>query len=162
MRSLRIQLRLVHKRLANVGAESPLIRFAFSLRLGNVGPWLVLLCAVVASATAPLVLVPDPDGVQRAIVVMESYEFRPNQFIVERSKPVELTLRNESFLVPHNFVLTTPSGNRLIEVSVSSGETTTVRFTLTESGLYPFYCDEEFLFFPNHREEGMEGHILVR
>lgn len=122
----------------------------------------MLLNAGLVSAQESLALVPDPDGVQRAIIVMDSYEFRPNQLVVERGKPVELTLRNESFLVPHSFVLDTPSGLHLVEVSLGGGDTTTVRFTLSQPGVYPFYCDEELLFFPNHREEGMEGHILVR
>ena len=28
---------------------------------------------------------------------------------------------------------------------------------MTKPGTYSFYCDKQLLFFPNHREEGMEG-----
>ena len=46
-------------------------------------------------------LQPEKDGVQRATIHMESYVYSPNQLIVEMGKPVELSLENDSFLVPH-------------------------------------------------------------
>ena len=109
-----------------------------------------------------LVLQPDKDGVQRATLNMESYVYSPNELVVASGKPVELTLQNNSFLVPHNFLLDSPDGKRLVEEDISSGEIETVQFTLTKPGTYPFYCDKQLLFFPNHREEGMEGTIVVR
>ena len=109
-----------------------------------------------------LVLQPDKDGVQRATINMESYVYSPNELVVESGKPVELTLQNNSFLVPHNFLLDSPDGKRLVDEDISSGEIETVQFTLTTPGTYPFYCDKQLLFFPNHREEGMEGTIVVR
>ena len=126
------------------------------------GALVAWLCVGITLAEDAQVIVPDVEGTQRATIIMESYTFTPNKFVVERGKPVELILRNESFLIPHNFLLDAPSGDRLVEVSVSAGESATVQFTLAEPGEYPFYCDEEFLFFPNHREEGMEGRITVR
>ena len=110
----------------------------------------------------PLVLQPDKDGVQRAKITMESYVFAPKDLIVEVGKPVELTLENNSFLVPHNFLLDSSGGERLVDANISSGELETVQFTLTTPGTYPFYCDKQLLFFPNHREEGMEGTIVAR
>jgi plastocyanin len=93
---------------------------------------------------------------------MESYKYSPSEVVVEVGKPVTLTLSNQSFLVPHNFLLDDPSGNRLVDADISSGDTQVVTLTLTEPGIYPFYCDKKLLFFPKHREEGMEGHLLVR
>ena len=109
-----------------------------------------------------LVLQPDADGVQRTTLTMESYVYSPNELMAEVGKPVELNLQNESFLVPHNFLLDSPDGQRVIEADVSGGDTETVRFTPTAPGIYPFYCDKQLLFFPNHREEGMEGRLVVR
>ena len=122
----------------------------------------LLLCASASYSEEPLVLQPDKDGVQRATINMESYLYSPNELVIESGKPVELVLQNNSFLVPHNFLLDSPDGARLVEEDISSGEIETVRFTLTTSGKYPFYCDKQLLFFPNHREEGMEGTIVVR
>ena len=101
----------------------------------------------------PLVLASDNEGVQRATLVLESYVYTPHDLVVEAGKPVEFTLKNESFLVPHTFLLDSPDGERLVEE--------TVQFTLAQPGVYPFYCDKQLLFFPNHREEGMEGRITV-
>lgn len=123
--------------------------------------WL-LLCAHPAFSEEPLVLQPDKDGVQRATITMESYVFAPKELVVELGKPVELTLQNDSFLVPHNFLLDSPDRERLVDTNVSSGDTETVQITLTTPGTYPFYCNKQLLFFPNHREEGMEGTIVVR
>ena len=123
--------------------------------------WLLFLPQV-AFSDEPLVLQPDKDGVQRATIAMESYVFAPKDLILESGKPVELTLQNNSFLVPHNFLLDSPDGERLVDTNVSSGEIKTVQFTLKAPGTYPFYCDKQLLFFPNHREEGMEGTLIAR
>jgi plastocyanin len=53
-------------------------------------------------------------------------------------------------------------GLRILEADISSGESQTHDLTLTEPGIYYFYCDKQLLFFPTHREEGMEGRLIVR
>jgi len=103
----------------------------------------------------------EPLG-QEVTITMESYSFTPSEVVVEAGKPVTLTLSNESFLVPHNFLLDDPSGIRLVDADISSGDTRVVTLTLTEPGIYPFYCDKKLLFFPSHREQGMEGRLIVR
>ncbi len=95
-------------------------------------------------------------------IAMESYTFTPKTFLAENGKPIHILLRNESFLVPHNFLLDSPDGIRLIEANVDSGEEVSIQFTPNQSGVYPFYCDKQLLFFPNHREEGMEGSLTVQ
>ncbi len=94
-------------------------------------------------------------------ITMESYAFTPHTLIAEIGKPIHFLLKNESFLVPHNFLLDSPDGVRLVEANVDSGDEVTIQFTPTQSGVYSFYCDKQLLFFPNHREEGMEGSITV-
>ena len=67
-----------------------------------------ILVTQIAFSEEPLVLQPDDDGVQRATITMESYVFAPKDLVVQVGKPVELTLENNSFLVPHNFLLDSP------------------------------------------------------
>lgn len=122
-------------------------------------------CLALSIGTADaetLTLSPDQDGVQRATIIMESYSFSPDHLIVQAGAPLELTLENESFLVPHNFVLEVPSIEPAINRTVSAGETAVVQLPALPPGQYAFYCDKQLLFFPNHREEGMEGRLDVR
>jgi plastocyanin len=95
-------------------------------------------------------------------ITMESYAFIPSEVVVEAGKPIMLSLTNQSFLVPHNFLLDDPHGVRLVDLDISSGDTRVVTLTVTEPGIYPFYCDKKLLFFPSHREQGMEGRLIVR
>ncbi len=98
---------------------------------------------------------------QEKVIDMESYEFKPSELIMVQGQPTTLILRNQSFLVPHNFLLENPRGVRIFEADISSGETQRHVVTLSEPGIYPFYCDKQLLFFPSHREEGMEGRLIV-
>ena len=99
----------------------------------------------------------------REIVIdMESYVFTPSEVTIEVVKPITLILNNQSFLVPHNFLIENPHGVRVLEADISSGESQTHTLTLTEPGIYPFYCDKQLFFFPTHREEGMEGRLIVQ
>lgn len=106
----------------------------------------------------------DPGSpIERHVIIrMESYVFTPSEIVVEAGNTIILTLVNESFLVPHNFLLDDPGGTRLVEAEVSSGDRQDVTLTVTEPGTYPFYCDKQLFFFPNHREEGMEGRLIVQ
>jgi plastocyanin len=99
----------------------------------------------------------------RTIVIdMESYMYTPSELTVEVGQSLTLILNNQSFLVPHNFLLDDPNGVRVLEADISSGESQTFTLTLTEPGIYPFYCNKQLFFFPNHREEGMEGRLIVQ
>ena len=110
----------------------------------------------------PVVLTPDEDGIQRVTIVMESYSFSPNEIIVQANTPVSIRLENHSFLVPHNFVIDNPQMDLHHEINVSAGDSVNLQLLLTTPGTYTFYCDKKLLFFPSHREEGMEGHLEVR
>ena len=104
---------------------------------------------------------PDADGVQRATIVLDSYAFTPDSLRIQAGVPVELHLENQSFLTPHNFVMDAPTMELPVNVNVSAGESVDVRLLLSTPGTYTFYCDKQLLFFPSHREEGMEGRIEV-
>ncbi len=96
------------------------------------------------------------------VIDMESYVFSPSEISVSVGTPLKVILRNQSFLVPHNFLLDDPNGVRILDVDISSGENSSHMLTLIEPGIYPFYCDKQLLFFPTHREEGMEGRLIVQ
>lgn len=113
------------------------------------------------SSESSLPPVEEPFG-QQVMISMESYAFMPSEIVVKAGKSLTLTLSNQSFLVPHNFLLDDPSGTRLVDLDISSGDTKAVTLTLNEPGIYPFYCDKQLLFFPTHREQGMEGRLIVR
>lgn len=116
-----------------------------------------------SSAPSPPVVVPvDRDGVQRVTIVVDSYSYTPSHLQVDVGKPVELILNSVTIITPHNFVLKDPTAGLMIEEDVPSRKGTIVRFTPTQRGLFPFYCDKKLLFFKSHRDKGMEGLLDVR
>lgn len=109
-----------------------------------------------------LVLQPDADGIQRAFIVLDSYAYTPSHISVEAGAPVEFQLENQSFLTPHNFIMDHPEAGLQQDVNVDAGDSMTIQFVAQTPGTYTFYCDKQLLFFPSHREEGMEGRLEVR
>jgi plastocyanin domain-containing protein len=101
------------------------------------------------------------DGLQRVDMLAGSYFFNPNYIIVKVNVPVEMKIRKESGITPHNFVLMYPDSGMNIHADLGN-ESTVIRFTPTKSGMYPFYCDKKLLFFESHKEKGMEGTLEVR
>jgi plastocyanin len=101
------------------------------------------------------------DGVQRVDVVGGSYYFDPNYIIVKVNVPVEMKVRKEPGIVPHDFTLKAPEAGMDIEVRLGT-EPAIVRFTPTKVGTYPFYCSKKPPFLESHREKGMEGMLEVR
>ncbi len=136
--------------------------FIFMMVILSVGTNVSALMAQEIPSVDSIVLPVDADGVQRGTIVLTSYSFSPNSIVITAGRPVELTLKNESFLVPHNFVIMNEALGLHHDVSVSSGDSVTVQLLLTTPGRYLFYCDKQLLFFPTHREEGMEGVLEVR
>ncbi len=109
-----------------------------------------------------LVLQPDSDGIQRAFIVLDSYAYAPSHISIQVGEPVEFRLENQSFLTPHNFIMDHPDAGLQQDVNVDAGDDVTIRFVAQVPGTYTFYCDKQLLFFPSHREEGMEGLLEVR
>lgn len=108
----------------------------------------------------PFVAGTGPDGVQRAQVSGGSYYFKPERIVVRVNHPVELRLRNESLITPHDFILKAPEAGVDISVTLRS-EPVVVKFTPVKTGVYTFYCGRRFLFFKSHRDRGMEGTVEV-
>lgn len=102
----------------------------------------------------------DADGIQRVEVLAGSYYFDPNYIIVKVNVPVELKIRKEPGITPHNIVIKEPDAGIDINESLDK-EPKLIKFTPMKVGKYPFYCDKRFLFFKSHRERGMEGTLEV-
>jgi len=100
------------------------------------------------------------DGIQRVELVGGSYFFRPGHVIVKVDVPVELTVRKDGWIVPHDIVIDAPDAGITVRESLSA-EPKVIRFTPTKAGRYPFYCSKKPPFMASHREKGMEGVLEV-
>jgi heme/copper-type cytochrome/quinol oxidase subunit 2 len=101
------------------------------------------------------------DGVQRVDVIVDSYSFEPNQIIVLANKPVEITLKSVTTVVPHNFTLNYPDAGLNIDQDISPGEELKVTFIPKKTGTFEFYCDKKGLF-GSHQKKGMKGILEVK
>lgn len=102
----------------------------------------------------------DADGVQRAAITGGNYFFRPRRLVVKANLPVELSLSREAGIVPHTLVIKAPEAGIVLDQQLGTG-VSTIRFTPTAAGTYPYYCRNKLLFFKSHREQGMEGMLEV-
>lgn len=100
---------------------------------------------------------PGADGVQHVRVVAHSYWFEPNRIVVRAGVPVELTVKNAAFGVPHN--LTCFDHGAAIELNEDLGifrGQKRARFTPARPGEYEFYCH-----VGSHAKKGMKGVFVV-
>ena len=102
----------------------------------------------------------DADGIQRVELLAGAYSFNPDHIVVKVNIPIELKVRKEPGIVPHNFIIKEPEAGLDIKESLST-EQKVIKITPKKTGTYPFYCDKKFLFFESHRKKGMEGFIEV-
>ena len=102
----------------------------------------------------------DPDGVQRVTILGGGYFFEPDHIIVKVNVPVELTIKKESGIVPHNIIINAPEAGMDINESLSD-KPKIIQLIPKKVGKYPFYCDKRLLFFKSHKEKGMEGVIEI-
>lgn len=105
---------------------------------------------------------PDSDGVQRAVVEVDSYAFIPNHLTVNAGKPVKLTFKSVTWVVPHNVIIDDPRSGLNIREEIPAGESLTITFTPMVTGSFAIYCDKKLPFFKSHREKGQEGVLEVR
>jgi plastocyanin len=119
--------------------------------------------AVDKAASGQGIVVPiDADGVQRLTMVLDSYSYSPEHVIVQAGHPVELLLTSVTTFTPHNFILKDEASGLSLDRDVGAGKNVVLRFTPSQKGTFPFYCDKKLLFFASHREKGMEGKLEVR
>ena len=100
------------------------------------------------------------DGVQRVEMTGGEYYFDPNVVVVKVNVPVELKVRKEAGITPHNIVLKAPEAGINIDESLS-GDPKVVTFTPTKSGKYEFECTKKLPFVKSHKERGMHGVLEV-
>lgn len=125
----------------------------------------IFLTSAVAFAAAPVkekryVATVDPDGVQRVAVLAGGYYFDPNVIVVKINVPVELQVKKEGGLTPHDIALKAPEAGIDFTQQLSS-EPRAIRFTPTKAGRYEFECTKKLPFFPSHKERGMHGVLVV-
>ena len=138
----------------------------FNLTLRNIAfmlillPFLVFVSGIAPAQEKKFVASVDTDGVQRIEVLAGQYFFEPNYIIVKADVPVEITIRKEPSIIPHDFVLNAPEAGVDILTSLST-EPKTIKFVPLKPGKYTFYCDKKLLFFKSHRNQGMEGILEV-
>jgi plastocyanin len=97
------------------------------------------------------------DQVQHVRITTHSFYFDPNRIVVKRGIPVELTVHNGAFMVPHNFTCREPQVG--LDLKASAGMfhgTKTIRFTPEKAGEYPFICGVD-----GHAGKGMTGTLVV-
>jgi len=102
------------------------------------------------------------DTVQRINIELGDYRFRPNTIELTANQPVELVLTNTDFLTPHNFTLSAPEAGLEVNTDVQPGLTVTVKLRPQVPGSFEFFCNQKLLFMKSHREQGMEGRLIVR
>lgn len=100
------------------------------------------------------------DGYQRVEMTAGSYYFDPQIVVVKVNVPVEMTIRKEPGITPHNLVMRSPEADLDFEIAVST-EPKKVSFMATKTGAYPFECSHRFLFFKSHKDRGMRGILEV-
>jgi plastocyanin domain-containing protein len=132
-----------------------------NILLGLVLLGLVVVGAAFAAAPEGVIVPVSPDNVQRLEIIVDSYSFTPNRFVVKESIPVELTFKSVSWIVPHNFVLKAPESGITIEQDIGPGEAAIVRFTPTRIGEFKFSCTKKLIFFQSHEDQGMVGTLVV-
>ncbi len=97
------------------------------------------------------------DRVQRVTVTAHSFWFDPNRIVVKRGIPVELTVRNGAFFVPHDFSCDAKEAGIDIDAGVGLFHASKkVHFTPTQAGEYHFHCDVD-----GHAKKGMTGTLVV-
>jgi plastocyanin domain-containing protein len=102
----------------------------------------------------------DADGIQRINITAGEYFFSPNYIIVKVNVPVELSIKKEPGITPHDIVIKEPEAGIDFSESLST-DPKTIKFLPKKTGKYTFYCDKKLLFFKSHRARGMEGTIEV-
>jgi plastocyanin domain-containing protein len=122
---------------------------------------LVLPFTVLYAADKPFIAKVGPDGVQKVEIVGGSYFFKPDHIIVKANVPVEISVRKEGGIIPHDFVLNAPGAGMDFRVDLSS-DPRIIRFTPATPGKYEFRCDKKSPFSSKtHADKGMKGILEV-
>jgi plastocyanin domain-containing protein len=122
--------------------------------------FLTVFVGVANGEDKPFVVPVAADGIQKVEMIGGSYFFKPKHIVVKVNVPVEITIKKESGITPHNIVLKAPDAGININEDISSTPKI-IKFTPTKTGKYSFECDKKLLFFESHKDKGMEGVLEV-
>lgn len=88
------------------------------------------------------------------IIVVEGSEFKfdPSSITVEKGEKINLVFKNIGKF-PHNFVVDELG---ITSKTINGGEEDSVEFVVEKSGTFSMYCS-----VGNHRQQGMEGEVIV-
>lgn len=111
-------------------------------------------------AAVPVVVPIDKDGVQRVEILGSDYYFKPGHIVVKVNVPVELKVRKDGYIIPHNIVIDAPEAGIKFNESLSR-DPKAITFTPTKAGKYPMFCDKKPPLMASHRDKGMEGLLEV-
>lgn len=100
------------------------------------------------------------EGVQRVEMRGGGYYFDPNVVVVRVNVPVELTIRKDAGITPHNIAIKAPEAGMDFDESLS-GDPKVIKFTPTKTGKYAFECTKKLPFVKSHKERGMHGVLEV-
>jgi plastocyanin domain-containing protein len=145
----------------NCALSAKIIQEVATMRLLIIAGLIVLSTLAAGLAADPPTVVPlDKDGVQRIEILGGDYFFKPGHIIVKVNVPVELTVRKETYIVPHNIVINAPEAGIKVNESLSR-DPKSIMFTPTRIGRYAMFCDKKPPFLDSHRKKGMEGLLEV-
>jgi plastocyanin domain-containing protein len=117
--------------------------------------------ATLKAETEEYVAAVDADGVQRVRIMAAAYHFTPDKIVLKVNIPVELSVKREAGITPHNITTEAPGAG--IEFSESLGtDPVIIKFRPTKAGRFAFFCNKKLPFSKSHREKGMEGILEVR
>jgi len=102
----------------------------------------------------------DKDGVQRVNMIGGSYFFDPDHIIVKVNIPVELKVKKEAGITPHDISINEPEAGIVFGESLGT-DPKIIKFTPQKPGKYQFYCTKKLPFLKSHKDRGMEGIIEV-
>jgi plastocyanin domain-containing protein len=100
------------------------------------------------------------DGYQHVEMTGGGYYFDPSIVVVKVNVPVELTIRKEPGITPHNFSMHSPEAGLEFSISLST-EPQKVSFMATKTGSFPFECTKKMPFVKSHKDRGMHGVLEV-
>lgn len=135
------------------------LRYIISLIAGMI----ILLAAAVAFGEFKekrYVATIAPDGVQHVEMTGASFYFDPSVIVVKVNVPVELAVKKEPGMTPHDIAVKAPDAGIDFAADLSATPKV-IKFTPTKAGTYEFDCTERFLFFKSHKDRGMYGRIEV-
>ncbi|MGW8223281.1 MAG: cupredoxin domain-containing protein [Syntrophobacteria bacterium] len=99
-----------------------------------------------------------PVGMGEATVSMKASSFAFDPAVIKANQGDILILKVENIAnIEHNLTIKNPEGAILHSVTLPAGKTVTVSVSLSEVGVYSYYCDH-----PMHTTLGMSGRIEVK